>query len=174
MRAGTGFAAAQRAIHARDRHGGHEFRHHRRAPRCLQHAPQRLRADARMAAQAGTVFYLWHLCRWPAQLPPLCQRCAPGFQATHAHALFAQGQQHLLGHHVVAVFVDIAHHFRQGGGAGFPTQASALQAPRRRPHATRELPAHAAPHAFHGLEGETLQGLSKAMAQFLSPAAPAG
>ena len=148
-------AAPQRAFHADDGHGGDELGHHGRDPGVLQHLPQSVGRDAGIAAQACAVVHHGLLGIAPARGPPLCQRLARGVEAGHAGALHAQGEQHMLGHDVVAVFVDVAHHLGQSRRLQLEGRQQALG------HAavaygSGELAAQLAPHAFYGLGRKAL------------------
>lgn len=84
----------------------------------LQHAPQRLRADAGLATQPRPVVH-----SMSAAGQRNCHHCASALRPASKLPLplrSRQRQQQLLRHHVVAVFVDVAHHLSQCGRLVFP------------------------------------------------------
>ncbi len=156
---GTGCAAhrgaAQSAVRSGDGQGRQQFRHDRRSPCRLQHARERCRAHARLAAQARAVVQHGRFAPRHALAPPLGHRVARAVEGGRAVLLQRDGQEELLRHHVVAVFVDGTHRFGQGRGR----HGERWREPRRHPplpHAAGELAAQFAPHALHRAGREAL------------------
>ena len=147
LAAGARLVAAQRAIDAQHRQRRQEFGHHRRAPGDLQHARQALGRDALLATQARAVFHDGQGLGADSALPPLAQRHLRAVPAAHTITLAAHGQENLLSHDVVAIFIDIPDHlgkrFRLDHHGGFQPLRHAAVA-----HRAAELAAEFPPHAF--------------------------
>ena len=141
-------AAAQRAVGAGHGQRSHQLAHQGRGPGVLQQARQLLGADALLARQARTALEQRHLRAQPLA-PPAAQHLARAFHAAGSLLLQAQRQEQLLGHHVVAVFVDVANDL------GERRRLQLEHRPQRgrhrsRAHRASQGAAERLPHARHG------------------------